>query len=116
MYLALNGPLPVITIKIIGNCPSTAFVRLRSTALRSYIVNASVRILKSSSGVQDVLDTSNAGRFGRREGSFIGEYEGKALGELDELMTSVKGVEYGAEDGKKLRREGGKESCSRRKS
>lgn len=55
-------------------------------ALPSYNFRASRRIEKSSSGVQDVLDTRSAGRSGRSVG----------LGLVDADCICVKGVEYGA--------------------
>lgn len=83
--------------------------RFTSRARRSYKMSASRRILKSSSGVHDVLDTRSAGRSSLYSGSVIcdkgGEGEeslsevdgfksvdGTAVGELRVLVV-VKGVE-----------------------
>jgi hypothetical protein len=113
IYFALSGPFPVTTIKTRGNTFMSS--RFTSRACRSYNLRASRRILKSSSGVHDVLDTRSAGRSSLYSGSVIRDKDGEgeeSLSEVDgvgsvggtavgefSVVVVVKGVEYGEEYG-----------------
>ena len=80
------GPLPVTTMRSLGSCPSDT--RARS----SYILKASRRILKSSSGVQDVLDTATAGLSSRRwGGATLAGVGAPNTGGLEEATVAWKG-------------------------
>ena len=90
MYESFSGPLPVITTSILGSgvcCEGSGDSLARARC--SYRQRASRRMLKSSSGVQDVLETRRAGRSGRSVGMLRRPVvEGAGAGE-----KCVKGVE-----------------------